>query len=254
MRPIARLLQVYELSDLADYFTVLREKNDEVQALLRDLLISVTNFFRDKEAFAALELDIIPFSRLDLITCRNLLIYLERDTQEKIFEVFHFALRPSGYLFLGSSESAESVTSLFQTLDKKHRLYQYAPAPTSYASLPTLPAPGRWNITVPEITLETKGTPPSYGDIHYKLLETFAPPSVLIDEDYMLVHVSEHAGRYLQIKGGAPTHNLLEVIHPALRLECPLRSSGKRHQKRSAGRALSRERSRNPRHDDRASC
>src|SRR5262249_40659524 len=64
-----------------------------------------------------------PFSRLDLISCRNLLIYLTREAQRRVFDIFHFALLPQGKLFLGSSEAVEDGSSLFTTLDKKHRIY-----------------------------------------------------------------------------------------------------------------------------------
>ena len=65
-----------------------------------------------------------PFSRLDLICCRNLLIYLDREAQIEILKMFHFALRPGGVLFLGSSESADSVSSMFSVVDKRNRIYR----------------------------------------------------------------------------------------------------------------------------------
>ena len=65
-----------------------------------------------------------PFSKLDLIACRNLLIYLNRDVQRDVLEIFHFALRPGGFLFLGSSESADAAPGLFTVVDKKHRIYR----------------------------------------------------------------------------------------------------------------------------------
>lgn len=64
-----------------------------------------------------------PFSRLGLITCRNLLIYLNRDAQERALDIFHFAMQPEGVLFLGSSESVDDASPLFVVTDKKHRLY-----------------------------------------------------------------------------------------------------------------------------------
>ena len=64
-----------------------------------------------------------PFSRLDLISCRNLLIYLNDSAQQRAFDIFHFALRAEGRLFLGTSESAESASQLFRPVDKKHRIY-----------------------------------------------------------------------------------------------------------------------------------
>ena len=86
-----------------------------------------------------------PFSRLDLVSCRNLLIYLNRDASRSVFEILHFALRPDGLLFLGVSETVDDDRALFTPLDKKHRIYaqrrrygqgrRYRPAPRAGAML-----------------------------------------------------------------------------------------------------------------------
>ena len=238
LRRIERRMNVHELTDLPAYARLLRERPAEARALLKDLLISVTNFFRDREAFAALEQEIIPrlfdgkgagdhvrvwvagcatgeeaytlamllcehaegrsnppalqvfatdidepalaaaregfytvndaadvsperlrrffvkgssgyqvsralremvlfaqhniikdppFSHLDLITCRNLLIYLNRAAQERLARVFHFALNPGGYLFLSLSESIDGPADLFVKIDKEHNIFQSRP-------------------------------------------------------------------------------------------------------------------------------
>src|SRR5205085_3371447 len=69
-----------------------------------------------------------PFSRMDLISCRNLLIYLNRDAQKRAFDIFHFASKPGGLLFLGSSETVEDGSHLFRVVDKKFRIYAHQPA------------------------------------------------------------------------------------------------------------------------------
>src|SRR5206468_5968 len=71
-----------------------------------------------------------PFSHLDLISCRNVLIYLNRTAQSRILEVMHFALNSGGYLFLGASESIDSGTDLFSTVDKEHHIFQSRPVPS----------------------------------------------------------------------------------------------------------------------------
>ena len=80
-----------------------------------------------------------PFSRLDLITCRNLLIYLEREIQNTVFDIFHYSLKAGGFLFLGSSESIEAAHELFQTLDKTHRIYRTKPWKRDHPHIPSLP-------------------------------------------------------------------------------------------------------------------
>src|SRR5262249_24084260 len=111
-----------------------------------------------------------PFSRLDLISCRNLLIYLNRDMQERVLEIFYHALRPDGFLFLGSSESAESLPNLFSTIDKKHRIYKKVMVVGVRPTFPSL-TPARWpfNAPSPEQTNREPGT--SVAQVHFQTLE-----------------------------------------------------------------------------------
>ncbi len=350
VRRIARRMHVNGLADLPGYLDCLRTHAGEAGALLQDLLISVTNFFRDPDSFSALESSIpelfkdkeagdtvrvwvaacatgeeaysiaillceyaaklvgppqiqifatdldeevireareglypetiaadvseerlrhffireqggyrvrravrelvlfaphdllkdSPFSRLDLISCRNLLIYLNREAQSRAMDIFHFALRSSGRLFLGTSEAVEEGSPLFAVLDKKQRLYAKRPGPQRLIAVPTgagtfsralaqheptreRPAvPG--NITVENgqaaldqaVTIDS-GLPP--GELHYRLIERFSPPSILVNSAHEIVHLSASAGRFLQFSGGEPTRNLMRTVHPMLRVE-----------------------------------
>ena len=350
VRRIARRMQVNGLSDLPGYLGYLRTHTGEAGALLQDLLISVTNFFRDPVAFAALERTIpelfkgknagdtvrvwvagcatgeeaysiamllcehadtlvgppqlqifatdldeevireareglypesiaadvgeerlrhffiqekggyrvrralrelvlfaphdllkdSPFSRLDFISCRNLLIYLNREAQSRAFDIFHFALRSSGRLFLGTSEAVDEGSPLFAVLDKKQRLYVQRPGPQRLIAVPTGPGtlaralalqertrerptvPGRVAVDSVSNVVDTavpfdSGLPP--GELHYRLIERFSPPSILVNSAHEIVHLSESAGRFLQFAGGEPTRNLLRTVHPMLRVE-----------------------------------
>ena len=247
MRRIERRLQVNQLTDLGTYAQFLRDHPAETRALLKDMLISVTNFFRDREAFEALERRIVPdmfagktpndevrvwvpgcatgeeaysiamilteyaedrssaptiqvfatdidedaiaiaragiyteaiatdvpaarlrrffsretggfrvqksvrervmfathnvlrdppFSRLDLVTCRNLLIYLNREVQARVLNVFHFGLQPGGYLMLGSSETADEAGQAFVVVDKPNHIFR-AQADTVRPAVPS---------------------------------------------------------------------------------------------------------------------
>jgi len=162
-----------------------------------------------------------PFSHLDLISCRNVMIYLNQAAQERVAETFHFALNPGGFLFLGSSESVDGSTDLYASYNKENHIYQSRQAtpkaypipesiPTFRVDKPTLSATEHENKVLERI---------SYGDLHHQLLEQYAPPSILVNEEYDIVHVSERAGRYLQISGGEPSQNLLKLVKPELRLE-----------------------------------
>ena len=329
MRRIGRRMMVNGTNDVAAYLMRLREQPEEVQLLLRDLLISVTNFFRDAEAFHALEtllpslfaskgpddylrvwvagcatgeeaysvaillaeyaakleqppviqlfatdideaaimtaregfyrsniaVDVIPerlrryfseeqggyrikkeirdrvlfashnllrdppFSRLDLVTCRNVLIYLDRVVQERLIELFHFVLRPDGGLVLGSSESADSWPGLFTVVDKRYRIYTRRSVERLISMLPPLSSIAP---TLPRAGFTERMAPPhaiSFGELHQRLLELYGPPSLVVNEAYEIVHLSSQVGRFLRLGGGEPSHNLLKIVHPDLRRE-----------------------------------
>ena len=166
-----------------------------------------------------------PFSRLDLITCRNLLIYLERDLQGTVFDVFHYSLKPGGYLFLGSSESIETAHEQFQTLDKTHRIYRTKPSNGERPHFPVLPlaigtAPDTGMYSPPHAPrLHSTMELSHLADDHATALEAQAPPSVLINDRYAILHLSETAGRYLIQPSGPITTDLLMLVRPELQLE-----------------------------------
>ena len=357
LRRIARRMQINGVDNLAGYLTCLRTRPGECQALVQDLLISVTNFFRDPDCFAALQeqlpalfggkgpndtvrvwvvacatgeeaysiaillseymrtldappivqvfatdldqeavqvareavyppaivadvseerlrrffvkesrgyrvrrelremvlfavhdvLHDSPFSRQHLITCRNLLIYLTRDAQARLLEIFHFSLVPNGRLFIGSSETVDENSTLFSVVDKKHSVYAQRPSgrfahglrsaastlsrsmeaqfrsgtTPVMASPAKQPAPEHLAVTPPIVPMEHRRElrHGAWADVHLQLLERLAPPSVLVDGEYDIVHLSPSAGRFLQFAGGEPTRNLLRSVPADLRVD-----------------------------------
>ncbi len=164
-----------------------------------------------------------PFSRLDLIACRNLLIYLQRPLQESLFEIFNYALRPGGFLFLGSSESADSVADMFLTFDKKHRLYRSRDWGGRPPGLPPLPLAGN-NSRRAKLLLSREEPRNPYHNTLYqstgeKTLEEFGPATILVDSEANIMRLSGTAGRYMRHPDGAPTQNLNRLIHPNLQFE-----------------------------------
>ncbi len=349
LRRIRRRMQVNDTETLPLYLNYLRTHPGEAGALLQDLVISVTNFFRDKDCFRALEEQIpaffkdkgpadrvrvwvpacatgeeaysiamlmleyagtleappkiqifatdidagsiaaareavypetiaadvseerlrrffskdhrghrvrrevrdlvlfalhdllkdAPFSRLDLVSCRNLLIYLNRDAQTRAFEIFHFALRPEAKLFLSSSESADEASALFSPDSKKHRIYTrrsghrvtipvpvgspMSPGTFEYALQTHAPAhessvdvEGGARSVIKEQYSEALKMP--WSEVHFRLIERLGPPSLLVDAEQQIIHYSQSVSRFLQI-AGEPTSNLLRVVHPMLRVE-----------------------------------
>lgn len=331
LRRIERRITVHSLPDLLTYVRFVHEHAEETQALLKDLLISVTNFFRDPAAFAVLDQEVLakfftgnqphdqvrlwvagcatgeeayslailcaerserlleapqvqifatdideaalararsglyttadtadisperlrrffiqedgryrvrselrevilfanhnlltdpPFSQIDLVSCRNLLIYLDRGAQERVLETFHFALKVNSFLFLGNAETTDSSNSLFLPVNREQRIFQ-----RHNIAVRTLP-PFEFGVipqSNPPVPLVATEEHARVGEhlhaigLHRLLLEQYAPPSLVVKTDFTLVHLTERAGRYLQFSGGEPTNDLLALIRPELR-------------------------------------
>jgi len=159
-----------------------------------------------------------PFSRLDLVICRNLLIYLEPDAQEKCITLFHYALRPGGYLFLGNAESLGRKSILFKSLaHKKCRVYE---------RIETEPS-SRLPLTVPfavERTMVPIRQQAALDQAHSViqlsqdfLLEKYGPAAVTINQNYDILYNNGPTKRYLTHPRGATTTNLLELLPESLR-------------------------------------
>ena len=159
-----------------------------------------------------------PFSRLDLISCRNLLIYLQPEAQEQVVETFHYALQAGGLLFLGASESA-GESGLFVPAAGPQRLYRRNAAPhrvpprLSAADPPARAGPRAADAEGPGRTAF------AYGPLHLRMLEEYAPPSLVVNERLEVVHLSGGAGRYLHLGEGEPSHDLIALSRGDLRLE-----------------------------------
>jgi two-component system CheB/CheR fusion protein len=355
LRRIARRLQVNSLETVPQYLEFLRTHPAEGRSLLEDLLIGVTHFFRDRDAFASLEAHIPqlfagkkpddevrvwvagcatgeeaysiaillceqcarlenppkvqifatdideesisnardalypsmieadvsperlreffvtdhgryrvrkeirekvlfaahnllkdpPFSRCDLISCRNLLIYLTTQAQHNIFDIFHFALRSGGVLFLGGAENHTQAQPLFSPLDATHRIFVRRSMPRSSWTMPVIPVRPSGPPTRTRKSSRTRPLPALtqdvaensarrgaaaihagqtrrdalFGELHLRLLEQYGPPSAVVNELHEIVHLSGSAGRYLQFVAGEPTANITKVVNPALAIE-----------------------------------
>lgn len=171
-----------------------------------------------------------PFPRLDLISCRNLLIYVQRDLQGEILELFHYALKREGYLLLGTSETADP-SNLFSTEDKKQCIYRKRSGAGSEPRLPVVPL-AHTRLVRPPGQRHPEGEPSAHGAIHQLMVERYAPPSALVSPDDKLVHLSEHAGRYLVTPGGEPTVGILKLVRRELQIElrAALREARRRHE------------------------
>lgn len=182
--------------------------------------LRVTKATRDAVVFSVHNvLSDPPFTRMDLICCRNLLIYLDRVAQAQVMRSFHFALKPRALLFLGSSEGADAADGLFDGIDKSHRVYRACPRAPRARVLPPMP------IKAPEILPPAiRGTAaeapkPPLEMLHERILRNYGPPTVLVDADDTVLHVSQRASHLLRLPEGAPTNKLLALARPELRAE-----------------------------------
>src|SRR3984893_5420227 len=332
LRRIARRMQVTGTGDLREYYEILREQGDEAQALFGDMLISVTTFFRDHDAFEALRKQVLPalfegkhpadtiriwvsgcatgeeaysismllleearrhelrpliqvfgsdldtralaiaregrypgaieadvseerlgqffareddgyrvrqelrdmilfavhdllkdppFSRVDLVSCRNVLIYLDGDLQEQACSTFHYALNAGGFLLLGPSEAADSPPGRFRSIDRSARIYKsMVQSDDKPRLLPRLLGP----IGIRDQQgLVGRHVNPSMAlneaALHRRAIEKIAPPSILVDGAHRVIHLSENAGRYMLPSGGPLSGDVVDLVRPELRFE-----------------------------------
>ena len=178
-----------------------------------------------------------PFSQIDLISCRNLLIYLDPVAQKRVVSLMHFALRQDGHLFLGNAESVPGQEDLFETVSKKWRIYRrLGPTRHDIIDFPLLPGRTQPN-QVEESAVPDSGQPPQrLVDVAQRaLLERFAPASVLIERDGRVLWFHGSTGDYLEPPPGEPSRDLLTMARPALRAK--LRNAVRRaaREKRSVG-------------------
>ncbi|MGB3796926.1 MAG: CheR family methyltransferase, partial [Alteraurantiacibacter sp.] len=162
-----------------------------------------------------------PFSRMDLVSCRNLLIYLGRGLQEQVIPTFHYALKPGGYLLLGSSESISQHDDLFAPIDQKLRVFQSRAHDTHRPRLPmNFGSLGR-NLGQSE-TGEQSAEANAYQlrqRVERQVLERHVPAHVVVRAEGDIVHYSTQTARYLEMPRGAPNRHLLDLARPELRLE-----------------------------------
>jgi two-component system CheB/CheR fusion protein len=158
-----------------------------------------------------------PFTKVDLIACRNLLIYFQPHAQKTVLTLFHFALKPGGVLFLGSSESPGGLLDEFDTIDDHAKIYRKRrdlglprdlklPLPRSRVAPRPLPQLTRRPVVNPQLL-----------SVYDRLLDRFMPPSFLVDEQGQLVDTFGGVDAFLKVKSRRPTQNLLDLLNDDMR-------------------------------------
>ncbi len=160
-----------------------------------------------------------PFSRLDLVSCRNLLIYLQPAVQKKVLRILNYSLLPTGYLMLGTSETVGDASEYFRLVDRKNKIYSkrhVASAGTLDISFGVQPVDARRPADVPT---NQRTTTNLASAVEHKIVELYAPAGVVINEDLDIVHIRGRTGAYLEPMPGSPSFNILRLARPALHVE-----------------------------------
>ncbi len=184
-----------------------------------------------------------PFSRLDLISCRNVLIYFGAVLQKKVIPIFHFALKPGGFLVLGKSEALSAFPEYFTLVDKKLKVFQKKPVVLPYPVLPPFPEVGEVRGQG-KVEVKPPGEMHSLADLQQEadrlVLSRFAPAGVVIDAHLNILQFRGHTGRFLEPSPGEASLNLLKMtrqsmqfelraaVHAALKSNTPVRREGLR--------------------------
>ncbi len=164
-----------------------------------------------------------PFSRLDLLVCRNFLIYLTPDMQKRLMTLFHQVLKPGGFLFLGSAEAVgRQQSDLFTPVDKKWKIFGRREGESRAEPLFPFTTPVRTLPGSTRLSRRSEDREPLPGTLAERLLlERYSPPCVVVNEKYEVVHVSTRTNRFLELPVGEPTRDILkmarEELRPALR-------------------------------------
>lgn len=192
----------------ARYFTKLDDANYQVQKSLREkVLFAQQNILGDA-----------PFSRVDLVSCRNLLIYLEPEMQQRIISLLYFSLNPGGYLLLGPSETIGPHLDLFEPVSKKWRLFRrLEPTRRRRIDFPVEAGMERHDLRRPP--LPTSAQPAALAQsVERALLDAYAPASIVVDQtSYEALYFSGATQNYLQMPAGRPTHDLTALVREGLR-------------------------------------
>ncbi|KUJ72790.1 CheR family methyltransferase [Thiomicrospira sp. WB1] len=190
----------------------------------RDRTYQVSKKVRDRVVFARQNLIMEPpFSRLDLISCRNLMIYFSSELQRQVLQTFHFALNPNGLLFMGKSESASSTApELFETLDKKAQLYQRKATNLSQRSDRVQSANAIKRQERPSMVLEA-GDDNDKQSIAHKLEQTLlkemVPVAIVVDKSGQILHIRGDVNRYLNFPQGRIDTNMLTLARDDIKVD-----------------------------------
>jgi two-component system CheB/CheR fusion protein len=196
---------------LTKYFVRKGERYQIVPSIREKVIFAYHNIFKDP-----------PFRKIDLISCRNLLIYLQPVLQKKILSNFHFSLNEDGHLFLGSSETVGDLTKYFRTIDTKWKIFAYkgsGSSPNLQLTTPNTPEGWKERLEATQATQATvlahdstqrkpsRNTEPMYEE----LIEHYLPPTIVVDDNRQVVHTFGDLSEYLRIPAGRMDLDIMKM-------------------------------------------
>ena len=190
---------------LARFFTR-TERRHQIAKIVRDACVFARqNVVQDP-----------PFSKLDLISCCNVLIYLGPVLQRKVLSTLHYSLKPSGFLVLGPSESAGMLPEAFHQVDKTHKIYCMRPVAAVPAPVAREGHRSEDRVDLRETTAEGRVGLDVLREADRLMLAGYGPRGAVVDEDGNIVQVRGRPAPYLELSAGAPTHSLLRLAREGL--------------------------------------
>ncbi len=190
---------------LARFFTR-SERGHQVAKTIRDVCV----FARQNVAQDP------PFSNVDLISCCNVLIYFGAVLQRKVLSILHYALKPTGFLVLGPSESVGMYSELFHQVEKKHKIYRKLPAAGKPAPELTDGCRAEGRVDPYERIAEGGAGPDIQKEADRLVLAEYAPAGVVIDDGMNILQVRGRTGPYLELPPGEPSHNVMKMVREGL--------------------------------------
>ncbi|MEO5335676.1 MAG: ATP-binding protein [Magnetospirillum sp. WYHS-4] len=159
-----------------------------------------------------------PFVRVDLVSCRNVLIYFNADLQSRVMSIFHYALNPEGYMFLGKSESVGHGTELFRPVKSASKIFKKRFGPSAKLGAPLF---GQFRpATAYPMVHDTAPRQVSYLDLMKdSFIKAYAPPSVIVNDNLDILHIHDSAETFLRLPKGKPEMNLSRLIIPDFRTD-----------------------------------
>ena len=193
--------------ELLDRYFFAQDDNYCLVQSIRDMVrVSNHNLIKDP-----------PFSRVDMIVCRNLLIYFNASLQQRLIPVFHYSLRPQGWLFLGSAENIAGRSDLFEAADSASRVYRRLGAHRQSVAMPLFVQPLALSVSESDPGRQRLAAVERPDAVTRRVMERYAPAHVVVNDEHNVIRASTRTGKFLELAEGAPSTRVTDLAKRSLR-------------------------------------